>query len=234
MLANPTTSGPVRVGEVLNTMHNFRRNMNGLLLQRRFFIDKVLPILKLDQDYYIINNKKVLSKGGAEKLCQLYGLTASFERDFESLKSFPDAKGLVIYKCVLTRGDGSVAGEGRGAAVLDRNNNDINKCIKMSEKSSFVSATLRATFLSSDFTQDLESMPEFRDHFKESDGNEEVEIVKPENEVLMATDRQKSYLNQLIRDNINDEGAQERALEELETATRHEASEMIASFVGVK
>ena len=223
--------GPVKIGDILSSIENFKRNVNGLLLQRRFFLDKVLPLLRLDQDYYIINQKKVLSKGGAEKLCQLFGLTASFERDFDSLKSFPDAKGLVIFKCTLTRADGSVAGEGRGAAVLERNNNDINKCIKMSEKSSFVSATLRATFLSSDFTQDLDTLPEFRDHFKT---DEEVEAIKQANEPLMPTDRQLSYITQLIHTNISDEDQRESALNELQTADRHQVSEMIANFVGVR
>jgi hypothetical protein len=46
-------------------------------------------------------------------------------------------------------------GEGRGAAVLVKNNNDPNKTLKMAQKSAFIDAVLRASGLSDFFTQDL-------------------------------------------------------------------------------
>ncbi len=227
METNTVSRGAVSIGEALQSLDVFKVSINQLLLQRRFFVDKIKPMLKQDQDYYIINGKKSLSKGGAEKLCQIYGLTASFERDYDSLQSFPETKGVVIFKCTLRRADGSVVGEGRGASTLEKNNGDINKCLKLAEKSSMICATLRSTFLSSDFTQDLEDMPSLG-------GPVQIEEVARANEALMISDRQKSYLTQLLYDNINDENEREESLNSLTTLTRHEASEMIASFVGVK
>jgi hypothetical protein len=51
-------------------------------------------------------------------------------------------------------------GEGRGARSLKKDGGDVNKAIKMAEKSSMVSAVLRTGALSDVFTQDLEDMQE--------------------------------------------------------------------------
>ena len=224
-------SGPIKISEVLNTLDYFKQGVNLMLLKRRYFIDKVMPILQGDgRDYYVIRDRKVLSKGGAERICQIYGLTASFEKDSETLASFTNAKDLVAFKCTLRRADGSIAGEGRGCASLSKNEGNENKTIKLASKSSFLDSVIRSTNISAYFTQDLDEMPEFRDQVVQT---EAVEPVKPD-DIPMATERQKNYLQQLIYDNYSDEAEREEALNSLQTATRYDASQMIAGLVGAR
>jgi hypothetical protein len=63
---------------------------------------------------------------------------------------------IVIVKCELHTGSGFVAGEGSGARSIIQDSGDINKSIKMAEKSAHIDATLRVAGLSELFTQGLE------------------------------------------------------------------------------
>ena len=51
-----------------------------------------------------------------------------------------------------------IAAEGTGARRIAQDNGDINKSLKMAEKSAHIDATLRVAGLSELFTQDLEDM----------------------------------------------------------------------------
>lgn len=149
--------------------------VDALLESRKYFIDKVLPILKENQDFYVIKNKKSLAKGGAEKLASIFNLSASFEVDKDTM-GLLTVQGLVAYVCNLTGVDGRARGQGRGADTLARNQNDPNKTIKMAQKRAFVDAVIRATGLSDIFTQDLEDMD------LKSDFAKEVEPLMESNE----------------------------------------------------
>lgn len=124
---------------------------------RQEFIQKVNAICVEGKDYHIIQGKKSLAKGGAEKIASIFHWTAKFEKDTESLEMLGDIKGLVAFKCTLM--NGVFVGEGRGAAMLAKNSNDPNKTLKMAQKSAFIDAVLRASGLSDFYTQDLEDMP---------------------------------------------------------------------------
>jgi hypothetical protein len=66
---------------------------------------------------------------------------------------------MIILKCELHTGNGFVAAEGTGARTVDKQDNgDINKSLKMAEKSAHIDATLRVAGLSELFTQDIEDM----------------------------------------------------------------------------
>lgn len=219
-------SGSRQISEVLHTLDYFKQGVNLMLLKRRYFIDRVLPILQEGKDYHIIKGKKVLSKGGGERIAQIYGFTSRFELDTETVNLFSDAKNLIAFKCTVYHPNGTIAGEGRGCANLAKNSNDENKTIKLAEKSAFLSAIIRSANISAYFTMDLdEQMSEDR-----------VAIVEEESEGVapVISERQKSYLTQLIYDNLDDQEERESALNSLPTMTRYEASEMISSFVGVK
>jgi len=136
---------------------DFQTGVDCLLDKRKYFMAKILPTLKEGVDYHIIKGKKSLSKSGAETLCSIYSLVASFAKDAETMESFKSADDLVAYKCTLMRG-GEFCGEGRGASTLKQNNGDYNKTVKMAQKSAFVDGTIRSTGLSNLFTQDMEDM----------------------------------------------------------------------------
>ena len=124
---------------------------------RQAFITKVNAICVEGKDYHIIQGKKSLAKGGAEKIASIFHWTAKFDKDTEALEMLGVKEGLVAFKCTLT--NGQIVGEGRGAALLTKNNGDPNKTLKMAQKSAFIDAVLRASGLSDFFTQDLEDMP---------------------------------------------------------------------------
>lgn len=132
-------------------------DIDGFIDLRQKFIAKVNAICVEGKDYHIIQGKKSLAKGGAEKIASIFKWTAKFDKDVEALEMMGIDKGLVAFKCTLA--NGGFVGEGRGAASLAKNNGDPNKTLKMAQKSAFIDAVLRASGLSDFFTQDLEDMP---------------------------------------------------------------------------
>ena len=107
------------------SMNEFKMGVNDLLERRSYFISQVLPKLKENFDFYVIKGKKSLSKGGAEKLCSIYNLSATFEKDAETMSSF-SIPGLIAYTCTLSR-NGVIQGQGRGCSTLAKcNNNNRN------------------------------------------------------------------------------------------------------------
>jgi hypothetical protein len=134
-------------------------DIEGFITLRQKFITEVNKICVEGKDYHIIQGKKSLAKGGAEKIANIFQWRASFVKDSESLDMFGNPTGLVAFKCTLTKGEEFI-GEGRGAASLDKNAKDPNKTLKMAQKSAYIDAVLRASGLSDFFTQDLEDHPE--------------------------------------------------------------------------
>lgn len=105
-------------------------------------------------------SKPSLWKAGAEKICGMLGVTVTFP----SLHKYEEAaySGIeikhIILRCELVDGTGNVVATGTGSRVLAQEHGDINKAIKMAEKSGHIDATLRLAGLSEVFTQDIEDM----------------------------------------------------------------------------
>jgi len=132
-------------------------DIDGYLAKRKEFIEKVNKIMHEGKDYHVIQGRKSLGKGGAEKIAAIFGWQASFIPDEETIKMLGTEKGVIAYICKLTK-DTQFIGEGRGARSLIQDKGDINKAVKMSQKSAFVDSVLRASGLSDFFSQDLEDM----------------------------------------------------------------------------
>jgi hypothetical protein len=121
--------------------------------------------LQANIDYYTLriggkDSKPSLSKAGAEKVMGWLKLQASFTPDTGTWEMLGKPQDLVCYVCTLRTRSGEIVGEGRGARSIKKDGGDVNKAIKMAEKSANVSAVLRTGCLSDVFTQDLEEMPE--------------------------------------------------------------------------
>ena len=121
--------------------------------------------LKANVDYYTLriggkDSKPSLSKAGAEKVMGWLKLQASFTPDTGTWEMLGKPQDLVCYVCTLRTRSGEIVGEGRGARSLKKDGGDVNKAIKMAEKSACVSAVLRTGALSDVFTQDAEDMQE--------------------------------------------------------------------------
>jgi hypothetical protein len=63
-----------------------------------------------------------------------------------------------MVRCELKDAAGRVLAEGVGARSLKQDYGDLNKCLKMAEKSAHIDAVLRLAGLSEVFTQDLEDL----------------------------------------------------------------------------
>ncbi len=150
-------------------------------MERRDIIKNFVSLaMKRDHDYGIVpgTQKPTLLKPGAEKLCNLFGLSPGFT----STKEVEDWTGEghggemffhYAYKCILTR-NGVVVGEGEGSCnswekkyryrkggggehipnpdIADQ----INTLSKMAQKRALIAATLIACSASEFFTQDKE------------------------------------------------------------------------------
>jgi hypothetical protein len=105
-------------------------------------------------------SKPSLWKPGAEKICGMLGLIPRFPNlaEYEKATLRGEDIKVIILKCELHTGSGFVAAEGTGARRVDQDRGDINKSLKMAEKSAHIDATLRVAGLSELFTQDIEDM----------------------------------------------------------------------------
>ncbi|MFH1980914.1 MAG: hypothetical protein ABIL58_03635 [Pseudomonadota bacterium] len=106
-------------------------------------------------------SKPSLWKPGAEKICGMLGLIPRFPniKEYESAALRGEDLKVILLKCELHTGSGFVAAEGTGARRIAQDSGDINKSLKMAEKSAHIDATLRVAGLSELFTQDLEDLP---------------------------------------------------------------------------
>lgn len=100
----------------------------------------------------------VLFKAGAEKICSILGVIASYPalEQYEQ-KSIEGAEiKTVVLRCHLKNNEGHIVSEGVGARALTQDYGDINKSLKMAKKSGFVDAAISLCGLSDMFTQDME------------------------------------------------------------------------------
>lgn len=115
-------------------------------------------------------SKDSLRKPGAEKVTTLLRLRPQFVRDQETWEMLGSPAGVLCYRCLLITPTGEIAGEGRGARDVQKQDyGDINKAIKMCEKSSHLDAVIRVAGISDVFTQDLDDLQDGEDHPPEPD-----------------------------------------------------------------
>jgi hypothetical protein len=106
-------------------------------------------------------SKPVLFKPGAEKIGGMLGVIPRFPH----LHAYEQAalQGIevkqVVLRCELQTAAGHVLADGVGARHLQQDAGDLNKSLKMAEKSAHIDATLRLAGLSELFTQDLDDLP---------------------------------------------------------------------------
>lgn len=135
-------------------------DIDAFIEKRKEFIEKVNAIMIEGKDYHVIQGRKSMAKGGAEKIASIFGWTATFEKDSDAMEAFSELKdaGIICFVCNLSK-NSELVGQGRGAAALAKNGGDPNKTLKMAQKSAFVDAVVRSSGLSDFYTQDLEDMP---------------------------------------------------------------------------
>ena len=106
-------------------------------------------------------SKPQLFKAGAEKVSGMLGLRIEYPSlpEYERMVLEGNQIVHVVLRCQLVGPTGIVA-EGVGARTLAKDDGDLNKALKMAEKSGLIDACLRVAGLSAIFGQDAESEDE--------------------------------------------------------------------------
>jgi hypothetical protein len=145
-----------------------------------------------------------------------FNLEISIEEDKETVIQLKDIPGPIIaYKCTVRRGS-QILGIGRGSNILSK----INKWVDRS-----VRYTLNASIIDS-IVQSVKALDVL--YLKDSG---EVLTQETMGEIDYASDKQKSYLRELIRSNVFDESKRKYWESQIDLLTKDEASEKIQSFV---
>src|SRR5439155_167371 len=102
--------------------------------------------------------KASLSKAGSEKITGMLRVTPRFRKDTQVYEMLGSLPGAVCLVCELHDEHDVIVSEGRGARHKDQEYGDLNKTVKMAEKSAQTDATLRYGGLSELFSQDAEEV----------------------------------------------------------------------------
>ncbi len=140
-----------------------------------------------------------------------FSFCAIFEEDHEAIAAFKN-EGLIAYRCILKTADGQrTLGIGHGINVLSAENRYLSKSVKWAHSGAFIAAVTNAVKFP---TLDGVPVSDF------GVGNSEIASA------FMATEKQKSYLKELIMDLPEEEGREE-LLANVDSMTKEDASELI-------
>ena len=139
-----------------------------------------------------------------------FTFVARFEEDREAIAAFKN-EGLIAYRCILSTPDGRTLGIGHGLNVLSGQNKWLTKSVKWAHSGALISAVTNAVKF-----PDLSGAPT-------PDFGLNREGLESE---FMATDKQKSYLTELIA-NMAGEDERDEMMNELSTMSKERASELI-------
>lgn len=140
-----------------------------------------------------------------------HDITAEFTEDTETIGVFKHILGLVAFVCTLKKG-GKIIGQGRGTAVLSNMNRYIERTVHTAFNSSLIDAIVRSTKMLDAFHPRANA---------QQDRGVAFDLI---------TDRQQSYLLELIQTGIADEEERSRWEAQISGLTKDEASEAIQSF----
>jgi hypothetical protein len=145
----------------------FRAGLDRRQANRQALVSWIWQALEAWVDYGWVWSKKrrewskpFLQKPGAEKICGMLGVTVHYPNlpDYEQAALNGVALEHIILRAEIRDGSGNVVANGVGARSLKQDYGDLNKALKMAEKSAHIDATLRLAGISEIFTQDLEDM----------------------------------------------------------------------------
>lgn len=196
----------------------------------------VKQVMRRDVDYGIIpgtNNKPVLLKPGAEKLCRLFSLRPHFEL-VQSITDFDKPLFYYHYSCTLHNRAGESLGQGEGSCNSMENKyrkqqhrvyDLVNTLAKMAQKRALVAAVLITCGASEFFIQDIDTWGEHvggtsdNPHEKEALVTRVGELVK---QLGWSTEQAQNYLKQ----NYGVKGRQQLSLSQLQ--------QLIKEFAAIK
>lgn len=154
------------------------------------------------------------------KLLGTYQFSATFEQDTQTATTLKHIPGLIAFICTLKKGD-KVIGQGRGTTVINQTNRFIVRTINFAFNSAIIDAVVRSTKILDVFRPDVVPHPWNGPNIDTPESYSSGENI---------TDKQKSYLLQLIQTNVDDEDERENLVAQIDEYTKEEASQAIKRF----
>jgi len=151
-----------------------------------------------------------------------FNFTAEIRQDTSTLNRFKHIPGLVAFIAILKR-NGSTVGEGRGTAVINRANPYIEKIIRYASNSALIDS----------FVKSVKALGTLQVETTSQQGAAiPIEDLYPDDKQTteMISDRQKTYLEQILNTRDMDEDERKNYLSSLRDFTKTEASEAIQKF----
>jgi len=178
----------------------------------------VSPIQLRNKPYDIKQNTVVQEE--IRKNIRTINFSAEFVEDTQTLQLFKNIPGVIAFSCILKR-DGQTIGVGRGMSVVSKTNRYMEKTVNFAQNSALIDATVRATKM----LDVLHLTTNLENGVKSALANNQETYTEE-----LITEKQKSYLTELININVDDDEDREYKISQLENLTKMEASEMIQEF----
>jgi hypothetical protein len=150
-----------------------------------------------------------------------YNLTAIIREDTQTLTAMKHVGGMIAFICSLSR-DGKIIAEGRGATVIGPNNKWLTRAVESAFNSALSDAVIRSTKVLGTFLATSGSAISLEEAYREVEAQKNAEP---------ATDKQISYLRQLIQSNIEDDHERDQWESLLTDMSKREACAAIEQFV---
>ena len=180
----------------------------------------ISPYPAMQKKTFDTRDKKHPAREEIERCVGTYNLTAVIEEDIQT-QAIMKIPGLISFLCTLLK-DGRVIAQGYGSSILSSTNKFFQRAVSSAFNSSLADATIRATKVLDTFRNPDKSAI--------STALDEAYEAKSRNEFMGITEKQKSYLHELIQINVTDEDERNRWESQINELSKDEASEAIQSF----
>ncbi len=152
-----------------------------------------------------------------EKNIGTFNLSVTVEEDKDTLALFKHVPGPIIAYIATLRKGSEIVGIGRGSAILSRINKFVDRAVRYAFNASLIDSVVHSAKM-------LDAL-----YLKGAGVSEEVNSMDYPSE--LATERQKSYLRELISVNVIDDKERDQWESQIDELTKDEASEKIQFFV---
>lgn len=181
----------------------------------------ISPFQVMQKKTFDVQDKKHPVREEIERCVGNYNLTAVIEEDIQTQATMRHFPGLISFLCTLLK-DGRVVAQGRGSAILSSTNKFLRRAVSSAFNSSVAEAAIKATKVLDTFRNPDDSAV--------SVALDEAYEARGRNEFIPSTEKQKSYLFELIHTNIADEDERRRWESQIDQLSKDEASEAIQSL----
>ncbi len=177
------------------------------------------PFQVMREKPFDVQDKKHPVRQEIEKCIGRYNLTAVVEEDIATQTTMK-LPGLISFLCTLLK-DGRVVSQGRGNSILNPTNRFLQRAVASAFNSALADAAIRATKV----------LDTFRTSYEPNTSTTLDEAYRAKESVSgLATDKQKSYLLELVSLNCTDEDERTRWETQIDEISKDEASAAIQSF----